>query len=163
MNPARYRIRLCLDIFRTICLPVFVLSLALNLAQKHLGFLTVPSHALFIVLWAASKGALLKHIQDREAIRLGAKPIPRIVGKWPGNIDILLKMLRAFKTSYVLDVYLNLFQEYQCTTLNTRIFWTDNVSSSLNVLQVVDVCLTQLSDNINGSRARQVHLGDGFS
>lgn len=129
MNPARYRIRLCLDIFRTICLPVFVLSLALNLAQKHLGFLTVPSHALFIVLWAASKGALLKHIQDREAIRLGAKPIPRIVGKWPGNIDILLKMLRAFKTSYVLDVYLNLFQEYQCTTLNTRIFWTDNIIS----------------------------------
>ncbi|KIK65139.1 hypothetical protein GYMLUDRAFT_39531 [Collybiopsis luxurians FD-317 M1] len=36
-------------------------------------------------------------------------------------------MLRAFKTSYILDVYLQLFEEYQCTTLNTRILWTDNI------------------------------------
>jgi hypothetical protein len=134
MNPARYRIRLCLDISRTICLPVFVLYLVLSITQKHLGYLTIPAHVLFIVFWACLKGALLKHIQDREARRLGAKPIPRIVGKWPGNIDILLKMLRAFKTSYVLDVYLNLFEEYQCTTLNTRILWSDNVRSSSNSL-----------------------------
>lgn len=136
MNPAWYRVRLCLDISRTICLPVFVLSLALNIAQKHLGILTIPCHVLFIVLWASLKGALRKRIQDQEARRLGAKPIPRIIGKWPGNIDILLKMLRAFKTSYVLDVYLNLFEEYQCTTLNTRILWSDNVRSSSNGLVV---------------------------
>ena len=134
MNPARYRIRFCLDISRTICLPVFVLSLALYIAQKNLGILTIPSHILFILLWAALIGALRRCIQDREARCLGAKPIPRIVGKWPGNIDILLKMLRAFKTSYVLDVYLNLFEEYKCTTLNTRILWSDNVRSSSNVL-----------------------------
>jgi len=129
MNPARYRIRLFLDICRTIFLPVLVLSLILNVTQKRLGLLTVPCHVLFIVLWASSQGAILKYAQDREARRLGTKPIPRIVGKLPGNIDILLKMLWAFKTSYVLDVYLNLFEEYQCTTLNTRILWLDNVSS----------------------------------
>ncbi|GAW02064.1 cytochrome P450 monooxygenase CYP63 [Lentinula edodes] len=38
-------------------------------------------------------------------------------------------MLRAFKTSYILDVYLQLFEEYQCTTLNTRILWTDHIIS----------------------------------
>ncbi|KAJ3512593.1 hypothetical protein NLJ89_g3431 [Agrocybe chaxingu] len=37
--------------------------------------------------------------------------------------------MRAFKTSYVLDVYLQLFEEYQCTTLNTRILWRDNIIS----------------------------------
>ena len=137
MNPARYRIRLVLDICRTVCLPVFVFSLGLNIAQKHLGFLTIPSHVLFITLWASVKTVLWNHIQDREARRLGAKRIPQVVGKWPGNIDILLKMLRAFKTSYVLDVYLNLFEEYRCTTLNTRILWTDNVRNS-SVLVIVD-------------------------
>lgn len=130
MNPARYRVRLFLDLCRTIVLPSIVLSVALNLTQRRLGLLTVPAHVFFIVIWASSKGALSKFIQDREARRLGAKPIPRIVGKWPGNIDVLLKMLRAFKTSYVLDVYLQLFEEYQCTTLNTRIFWSDNVRTT---------------------------------
>ena len=134
MNPTRYRVRLLLDICRIICLPVFVFSLGLNITQKHLGFLTIPSHVLFIALWASVKHALRNHIQDREARRLGAKRIPQVVGKWPGNIDILLKMLRAFRTSYVLDVYLNLFEEYQCTTLNTRILWMDNVRNSSSVV-----------------------------
>ncbi|TFY66527.1 hypothetical protein EVG20_g4563 [Dentipellis fragilis] len=53
--------------------------------------------------------------------------IPRVVGKWPGNIDLLLHMLRAGKTSYIQQVYLALFEEYQCTTLNTRILWMDQI------------------------------------
>ncbi|KAG6837575.1 hypothetical protein H0H93_006989 [Arthromyces matolae] len=59
--------------------------------------------------------------------RLGAKPIPRVVGKWPGNVDVLLKMLKAFKTAYVVDVYLQLFEEYQSTTLNLYILWADQI------------------------------------
>ncbi|RDB21763.1 hypothetical protein Hypma_011093 [Hypsizygus marmoreus] len=129
MNPARYRTRLCLDLCRTIVLPVLVLSLGLGLTHKRLGLTAVPVHLVFVVCWASLKGAISKHLQDREAERLGARPIPRIVGKWPGNIDVLIKMLRAFKTSYVLDVYLKLFEEYQCTTLNTRILWSDNIIS----------------------------------
>jgi hypothetical protein len=38
-------------------------------------------------------------------------------------------MMHAFTTSYVLDVYLQLFEEYQCTTLNLRILWRDNVGT----------------------------------
>lgn len=56
--------------------------------------------------------------------------IPHVVGKWPGNIDILLRMMKAFKTAYILDVYLDLFEEYQCTTLNTRILWVDQVCAT---------------------------------
>lgn len=130
MNPARYRIRLFLDLCRTIILPSLILLCTLKLASKQLGLLTVPVHLVFIILWTSLKGSLSKYIQDREAQRLGARPIPRIVGKWPGNIDVLLKMLRAFKTSYVLDVYLKLFEEYECTTLNTRILWSDNVCTA---------------------------------
>jgi hypothetical protein len=152
MNPARYRVRLFLDLCRTIVLPSIVLSFALNLAQQRLGLLKIPIHAIFIITWASSKGALSKFIQDREARRLGAKPIPRIVGKWPGNIDILLKMLRAFKTSYVLDVYLKLFEEYQCTTLNTRIFWSDNVRSIDHLQRLSRLITIEVLDHIYGPR-----------
>jgi hypothetical protein len=37
-------------------------------------------------------------------------------------------MIRAFKTSYVGDVYLQLFEEYKTTTLNLRVLWSDTVS-----------------------------------
>ncbi|KAF8063490.1 cytochrome P450 monooxygenase CYP63 [Lyophyllum atratum] len=129
MNPARYRVRLCLDLCRTIVLPVLVLSVVLRFFQTRLGSFAVPVHLGFVIAWASAKGAISKRLQDREAARLGAKSIPRIVGKWPGNIDILVKMLKAFKTSYVLDVYLKLFEEYECTTLNTRILWSDHIIS----------------------------------
>ena len=42
-------------------------------------------------------------------------------------MDILLRMMRSFRTDYIQDVYLELFREYQCTTLNLRIFWIDTV------------------------------------
>ncbi len=71
--------------------------------------------------------------QHQTCRRLGTKPIPRIRGKWPGNIDVLLRMMKAFKTAYLMDVYLELFQEYQCTTLNTRILWVDQVRSNTRI------------------------------
>jgi hypothetical protein len=127
MNPANYRARVFLDIFHILVVPVVVLSLVLSFFKCRLGFLSLPTHLCFVVLWAATKGVLSQAKQDRDALSLGARPIPRVVGKWPGNLDVLLRMMHAFKTSYVLDVYLQLFEEYQCTTLNTRILWCDNV------------------------------------
>ncbi|KAF8151560.1 cytochrome P450 monooxygenase CYP63 [Crassisporium funariophilum] len=127
MDPANYRARLLLDILRILVLPVFVLSAALSFFRCGLGLLSIPVHITFIVFWATIRGAYSDSKHDREARSLGAKAIPRVMGKWPANIDILLRMMRAFKTSYVLDVYLQLFEEYQCTTLNTNILWRDNI------------------------------------
>jgi hypothetical protein len=127
MNPSNYRARVLLDIFHILVVPVVVLSLVLSFFKYRLGLLSLPTHLCFVVICAATKGVLSQAKQDRDALALGARPIPRIVGKWPGNLDVLLRMMRAFKTSYVLDVYLELFEEYQCTTLNTRILWCDNV------------------------------------
>lgn len=68
--------------------------------------------------------------QGRAAKQLNANPIPRVVGKWPGNLDVVLRMVKLFETGYVFQGFSELFAEYQCTTLNTRIFWTDQVGSS---------------------------------
>ncbi|KIM44015.1 hypothetical protein M413DRAFT_67983 [Hebeloma cylindrosporum] len=129
MNPANYRARVLLDLFHILVVPAVALSLVLSFFQCRLGFLSLPTHLCFIVLWAATKGVLSQAKQDREARSLGARSIPRVVGKWPGNIDVLLRMMHAFKTSYVLDVYLELFEEYQCTTLNIPILWSNNIIS----------------------------------
>ncbi|KAF8811334.1 cytochrome P450 monooxygenase CYP63 [Phlegmacium glaucopus] len=127
MNPANYRARFLLDLFRVFILPIVVLSLVLSALHCRPGFFSIPLHLVFILSWAIVKGAYEESRHDRDAKSLGAKAIPRVVGKWPGNVDLLFRMMRAFDSSYILDVYLQLFEEYQCTTLNLRILWCDNI------------------------------------
>ncbi|PFH47049.1 hypothetical protein AMATHDRAFT_77386 [Amanita thiersii Skay4041] len=129
MKPAHYRHRIFLDLLWILTVPSFAFVLALHLSRLHIGYFTPVAYFTFIVLWAVIKGQYRRLAQKRDAKHLGIAPIPCAVGKWPGNIDILLRMIREFKTSYVLDVYLRLFEEYKCTTLNLRILWTDTIIS----------------------------------
>ncbi|KAL5522174.1 hypothetical protein ACEPAF_2031 [Sanghuangporus sanghuang] len=127
LNPKLYRTRLFLDVLRIFVLPCVALSEICRSNNIRLGYLTVPAHIASILLWGYVRNAYYDIKQKREAGQLGTKPVPRIRGKWPGNIDVLLRMMKAFKTAYLMDVYLELFQEYQCTTLNTRILWVDQI------------------------------------
>jgi len=52
-----------------------------------------------------------------------------VVGKLPGNIDVMLRLMRARHDRYLLDGFFDLFYEYQTTTLNLRFLWQDKVSS----------------------------------
>lgn len=125
MHPSNFRLRLLLDLLKILVLPSVVFHLiSTRLLEKPLGAL---SYIAFVICWSIGKTFLRGVLHRAERKRLGAREIPCIQGAWPGNIDVLLKMLRAFKTSYIGDVYLQLFEEYQCTTLNTRILWTDHV------------------------------------
>ncbi|KAI0294197.1 cytochrome P450 monooxygenase CYP63 [Russula brevipes] len=72
---------------------------------------------------------LVLRILDREAARMGAQPITRVRGRWPGNLDIILRLLKSFEGGYVLQAFADLFSEYGCTTLNTRFFWDDQIIS----------------------------------
>lgn len=128
-NPGNYRLRLVLDFSETIVLPAVFLTLVLPFLPFQLGLLTIPVYFGSIFVWATTRGAYFEFKQRREARSLGARPIPQVIGKWPGNLDILLRMIIAFRTSYILDVYLQLFEQYQSTTLNLRILWRDNVIS----------------------------------
>ncbi|KII90351.1 hypothetical protein PLICRDRAFT_107216 [Plicaturopsis crispa FD-325 SS-3] len=122
-----YRVRLLLDIGRTFIAPSVVLAILLRLANLDLRSWTIPTYLLFIVGCIAVRNILVNLAQARQAKQFGAKPIPKVVGKWPGNIDILMKIMRSFEEDYILDAYLALFEEYKCTTLNTRILWVDQI------------------------------------
>ncbi|EKM74893.1 hypothetical protein AGABI1DRAFT_80614 [Agaricus bisporus var. burnettii JB137-S8] len=126
-HPANFRARLLKDLFVAFAIPSAVLYALLLVNNIRLGLFAPPVYFLFFLGWATSKGAYSTYRQRKLAEQLGSKPIPCVVGKWPGNLDILLKMIGAFKTSYILDVYLQLFEEHQCTTLNLRILWGDNI------------------------------------
>lgn len=134
LNPKLYRTRLVLDVLRIFVLPAVVLEELCHAFGFRLGLLKLPAYFLAIMMAGSLRNAFYDIKQVQEAKRLGAKPIPRIKGKWPGNIDVLFRMMKAFKTAYLMDVYLELFQEYKCTTLNTRILWVDQVCSLIIIV-----------------------------
>ena len=127
LNPKFYRIRLFLDIIRIFVLPSVLLRALTRHNGISLGLLSLPAYLCAIIFWGFLRNVHYDYKLKHDAGRLEAKPIPRIKGKWPGNIDVLLRMMKAFKTAYLMDVYLDLFHEYKCTTLNTRILWVDQV------------------------------------
>jgi hypothetical protein len=58
---------------------------------------------------------------------LNATVIPQVKGKWPGNLDVALRVVRSFEDGYVLQIFMDLFREHNATTLNTRLLWDDQV------------------------------------
>jgi hypothetical protein len=123
-----YRKRILLSLAKAIVLPPLLSSLVLCLVCRSASkWLCLPLAFLSIPIFIALRSQYTLWAQDREAARLGAQPITRVCGRWPGNLDIVLRLLKAFESGYVLQGFADLFAEYGCTTLNTRFFWDDQV------------------------------------
>ncbi|KAI0041067.1 cytochrome P450 [Auriscalpium vulgare] len=123
-----YRKRILISIFQALLLPPIFTALAVRiLAGRSLPLLTVLLALASIPSTIAVRASYEEWFQSREARRLGARPIPRVRGRWPGNFDVVLKIVKSFESGYVLQGFADLFEEYQCTTLNTRFFWGDQI------------------------------------
>lgn len=126
---ANFRLRIARDIFRLLVAPPLALSLVAHVAHIRLGWWSPLAYLSSIVFATIARVQYADMIHRREAKQLGARLIPRVVGKWPGNIDVMLKLQKGLSSGYIYQAYLELFEEYQCTTLNTRFLWTDNIIS----------------------------------
>ena len=122
-----YNIRMFFDICRGSIFPAILVASVIFYTDIRIGYQAIPLYIFFVLVCAAMRILFSEVIHHREANRLRAKPIPRVIGKWPGNVDVFLKMLRSARTSYLVNSYLELFEEYQATTLNLRILWVDQV------------------------------------
>ncbi|TFK22513.1 cytochrome P450 monooxygenase CYP63 [Coprinopsis marcescibilis] len=130
MHPGNYRARVLSDLCQSFLLPVvsariLLIYFDLPLSRLQTNFLSLAA----IVAWAILRSAGIDYLQRTQARALQARAIPQVLGRWPGNIDVLFRMMKDFRTSYILDVYLQLFEEYKCTTLNLRILWRDTIIS----------------------------------
>ena len=124
---SRFRLRIMQDFIRIFVLPTTVLTLGLKLAGLRLGLLVVPSYPVFVILCAVARDWYTQFTQRREAYRMGGRLAPQVKGKWPGNIDILFRIKNAAHNDYLCQGLLDLFHEYQSTTLNLRILGADLV------------------------------------
>jgi hypothetical protein len=135
-----YRKRILLSFAKALIVPPLVTALLLRLVcgggGGSLSLFTVylPLALLSIPIAIGLRSQYTQWSQDREAASMGVKPITRVRGRWPGNLDIVLRLLKSFESGYVLQGFADLFAEYGCATLNTRFFWDDQVSGGLDLI-----------------------------
>ena len=124
-----YRKRILLSFSKALIVPPLFTCLAFRFTCSSLSlWFYLPLALLSIPLTVVLRSHYAIWAQDREAARLDAQPIIRVSGRWPGNLDVVLRILKSFESDYVLQGFADLFNEYGCTTLNTRFFWDDQVT-----------------------------------
>ncbi|THH16082.1 hypothetical protein EW146_g4497 [Bondarzewia mesenterica] len=131
MHPRFFRVRIVLDILNTFLVPQLFLSGLLRLTHYNpsplsrlLLHLSVVPTAGALRIWYST------YINAKTAASLGAVQVPCVRGKWPGNIDIAISLVRSIEQDYFsMQFMANLFDEYGSNTLNTRILWADQFIS----------------------------------
>jgi hypothetical protein len=96
---------------------------------------TLAATILSIPLTISTRSFISLRSQDRTAKHLNAQEIPRVKGKWPGNLDIAIRIVNSFEEGYVLQIFADLLREHNTTTVNTRLFWDDQVSLNQHSIQ----------------------------
>ncbi|KAF7306220.1 Cytochrome P450 monooxygenase CYP63 [Mycena indigotica] len=134
-----YRQRILLSLTRAILLPPLIaLTLSYSLLRSPTMATSVITAVFSIPACIALRYSVRTRRQRNAARALGATMIPRVRGKWPGNVDVVLRVVKSFQEEYVLQVFADLFDEYQTNTLNTGFFWDDQiVTRDENVMKYI--------------------------
>ena len=122
-------------------LPIFILpplsvAICLRLFSAHLANAdpTVKTiiYLFSIPLFLSIRIQIRKWKETREARRMGARQIPRLKGKWPGNLDIMIAVAESRKNTYLLDFFKLALESSGSNTINMNILWMDQVSTGLS-------------------------------
>ncbi|KAJ4478450.1 cytochrome P450 [Lentinula aciculospora] len=154
LHPRHYRLRFLLDLSSTILIPQLCLFVTLAMIKYEytsisasvrvlLHFLVIPFVGLLRVCWD-------EYNNTRAAISLNAVPIPCVRGKWPGNLDVAVKLVRSLHDDYLMQFYAKLFDEYGVDTLNTRILWGN---------QIITIDHELVKHLLTGAGAEKFHKG----
>ncbi|KAK7057643.1 cytochrome P450 [Favolaschia claudopus] len=117
---------------RTLVIPtcLFLLLQAIVTHPVHgfgLSMWTAPIVAAFaLVAFTLARNILVGITHAKEAHAMGARIIPRARGTWPGSVDLMRKMLTAYKTGYLGDSFAALVQALG-PVMNIRVLWQDKI------------------------------------
>ncbi|KAF8598665.1 cytochrome P450 monooxygenase CYP63 [Ceratobasidium sp. AG-I] len=164
-----------LAVARFIGFPAFTLNVLLHIARLNLE----SSHILVSILnskiaqaglyvlavptfWSI-RNVFRTMLRKREADRMGARMIPCVKGKWPGNIDILFRMVKSLNGGYVAELAAELFEEYG-TTINIRLLWEDAIMTADHevIKYVLSTGFSNFGKGVKRQNRMESFLGDGI-
>ncbi|CAL1711452.1 unnamed protein product [Somion occarium] len=122
---SRYRLRLLNDFIRIAFVPFLIFLFILSVLHVRPGFLLLPFYLPFVFSCALVRNFYSDYHRRQDAYARGAKLPPQVVGRWPGNLDVLIQRRRAAQSDYLAEFYHELFQKYESTTLNLKLLWID--------------------------------------
>ncbi|OCH89396.1 cytochrome P450 monooxygenase CYP63 [Obba rivulosa] len=124
-----YRTRFLFRIVSAIQWPFAVTFLSLRLFGHQSWLVHTLAWVACFPLWIVVTQQYSRWRNERLARQYGAKAVPCIQGRWPGNVDVMLRLAKDFPTGYALQAFTDLLDEYNCDTLNMRILWKDMIIS----------------------------------
>jgi hypothetical protein len=89
----------------SLLLPSAVIAGTRFILKTHFG-ISIPIWALVIGNFLGIPVVIIARLvwdeiyQRRRAAALGARLVPRVVGRWPGNIDVLIDAIEKMRNSY---------------------------------------------------------------
>lgn len=145
-----YRSRILLALAKAVLVPPLITLLVFYALRLPPNAIATLATTFSIPVAVVCKSHYAIWAEDRAAARHHARSIPRVVGKLPGNLDVVMRVLKDFQTGYVLQAFNDLFEEYNCTVLNTRFFWSDQVCDPALSLACKARSSIEISDHYHG-------------
>ena len=124
---SRYRLRLFCDFVRILLIPSALFAGLIHLDKIRVGWTTPSLYILWLFAVGLTRVKINDYLQARAARRAGGRLPTVVVGKWPGNIDIMMRFAKDLREGYILQAMGDVLDEHGVDTLNTRILWKDNV------------------------------------
>ncbi|KAG2342994.1 cytochrome P450 [Suillus weaverae] len=91
--------------------------------------------------------------QRRKAARLGARLIPRVQGKWPGNLDKMVNIVLRSENEYLGRPMLDEIKELG-PTVNFRFFWGDGILTT-EPQHIKTILATDFHNYVKGANFRE--------
>ncbi|KAF8519633.1 cytochrome P450 [Hysterangium stoloniferum] len=119
-----YRVQLLFCIFQGLVLPPAVSYVLLSRIPLHLPH---PALLVFSILSVPLLNILGTRYTAYRASKLQALPIPVVRGRWPGNVDVLMRLLIGVKEGYINETLKEMCEECASPTINLRVMWVNQL------------------------------------
>ncbi|KAK4053493.1 hypothetical protein OIV83_001660 [Microbotryomycetes sp. JL201] len=127
----------------TLVAPALVLRVVTALTNFNAGWIeTILLYVVLVIVKIKTVAGLKQASIERRAAKAGAQTIPKIKGRWPGNIDILTTMMKRFPNEPLGRYWEELAQTYG-NTFNINVLGGDALFTQDP--QVIKAILTEPS------------------
>lgn len=117
-------------VLRNIVVPLVVTWLATQLLHISLAWrirLPVYIAALIVSFWLLSYVSLFRQNWVARRLHPQAVPIPRVKGRWPLNLDVMVDWMQSSKSEYLGEGMIATLEKKYGKTMNTRVLGEDSV------------------------------------
>lgn len=157
-NFNNYRLSLLVIVLRVFVVPCLLAQAVLALSivpTVHDAIKWLVVYPLSIALYWSVRNTLWTLHDTRDAARRGAHLIPKVHGRWPGGLDLMLYFALEAENGYGTLEFRKFFEDRGATTLNFQMLWHDFIMT-IDEGHIKHVLATGFNHFEKGQRGRYI-------